>query len=120
MDCCYLNAIVSSIRTHISNVTEVIDAMQSANGKFFAADLANRSCSVPFQQPPSPEVFPTSKGTQCTFIRLHMDTSSLLTVFSGEILTVSTLLQEHSYDITLVTSSSNEIHLTLIQDIQIK
>ena len=71
-------------------------------------------CSVLFSTASQPQFAFTSEGTPDTFTRLPVGylSNSAIAVVVSNTLTASSFLQEHRYDITLMTSSSEEIHFT--------
>lgn len=78
-------------------------------------DWANTFCSVPISATPQLWFAIISQGTQCPFSSLCLGTSAVLpsyVVRADEIFTTPAFLQEHRYDITLMTSCSKELHWT--------
>lgn len=78
-------------------------------------DWANTFCSVPISAASQLWFAFISQGTQCPFSSLRWGTSAVLpsyVVRADEIFTTPAFLQEHRYDITLMTSCSQELHWT--------
>lgn len=109
---------VPSTEAPTASTIEIIFLVQSATGKCFAVmDLANMFCSVTISTGSQPQFAFASKGTQFTFTRLlmgYVSSPAVLHNFTGEILATSIFLKEHRYDIKLMTSSSDGIHLTYL------
>lgn len=103
------------INYSIAMIKNASAGLQSATGKYFVVrDFANMSFQCFFQQP---QFASPSEGHIISLPSYSWGTSTVLalhTIFAGYILTMSNFLQEHRNNITLMMSSSEEIHLTIL------
>ena len=97
-----------------ASVTEITVSIQIASSKYFVIPVWLMFCSVLFLTPFQPQFTFTSRDARCLYQATHGIPEQLChcTVFAGSVLTASSFLQEYRYDMTLMTSSSAEIHFT--------
>lgn len=89
----------------IHNIREVTGSFQLTTGEYFAVtNVGNMFCSVSISTASDAS---TPKGNNMPLLSCSRDTSTTLilhTIFAGKILTASSFLQDHRYEITLMTS----------------
>lgn len=92
----------------ISNVIKITNSIHSANGIHFTiTDLSNTLCLLPTSTSFHPQFAFTSKEKSSLATPEALQSH---TVFTGNILTVSTFLHEHRCAITWMISSEEKIH----------